>query len=116
MISDQERREVAARLRQFHRRDGETQLDFIAHMVYGKERMTAADYSNLPSRLAELIDRPTCRNVYDEVCDEYEGGCCENGFKCSKCGELVEDCEGYRVKGTFNYCPNCGAEVVPDGC
>ena len=64
--------------------------------------------------LADLIDRPTCRNVYDEVYDEYEGGCCENGFKCSKCGELVEDCEGYRVKGTFNYCPNCGAEVVPD--
>lgn len=48
---------------------------------------------------------------YDEVYDEYEGGCCENGFKCSKCGELVEDCEGCRVKGTFNYCPNCGAEV-----
>lgn len=59
-------------------------------------------------RLADLIDRPTCRNVYDE----YEMGACENGFKCSKCGDLVEDCEGYRITGTFNYCPNCGAEVM----
>lgn len=59
-------------------------------------------------RLADLIDRPTCRNVYDET----EEGACKNGFKCSKCGELVEDCEGYRITGTFNCCPKCGREVV----
>ena len=59
-------------------------------------------------RLADLIDRPTCRNVYDE-CEMHA---CENGFECSECGEIVEDYEGYRITGTFNYCPKCGREVV----
>lgn len=69
-------------------------------------------YEDAMVRLADLIDRPTCRNVYDEIYDEYEGGRCENGLKCSECGEIVEDYEGYRITGTFNYCPKCGREVV----
>lgn len=60
--------------------------------------------------IADLIDRQTCRNVYDET---EEGGC-ENGFKCSECGNIVEDCEGYRIIGEFNYCSKCGASVVTD--
>lgn len=58
--------------------------------------------------IADLIDRPTCRNVYDE----NEMGSCINGFECSECGTMVEDYEGYRVSGEFNYCPKCGREVV----
>lgn len=58
--------------------------------------------------IADLIDRPTCRNVYDE----NEMGSCINGFECSECGNMVEDYEGYRVSGEFNYCSKCGAEVV----
>ena len=113
-ISDEERREIARRLRTDHRQDRENQGTFIARMVKGGGRVTALDVYNLPERLADLIDRPTCCNVYDEIYDEYEGGSCKNGFKCSKCGELVEDYEGYRIKGTFNYCPKCGREVVSE--
>lgn len=58
--------------------------------------------------LADLIDRPTCRNIYAET--EGMGGC-ENGFKCSECGNTVEDYEGYRISGEFNLCPKCGAKV-----
>lgn len=106
-----ERREVVARLRNFEQlRDVFRASNVCAFCdVLGVGYM---DWEHICARLADLIDRPTCCNVYDEIYDEYEGGRCENGFKCSKCGELVEDCEGYRVKGTFNYCPNCGAEVV----
>lgn len=44
---------------------------------------------------------------------ETEGmGGCENGFKCSECGNTVEDYEGFRISGEFNYCSKCGAEVV----
>lgn len=106
MISDQECREVARRLRQFHRRDGETQLDFIAHMVYEKKQMTAADYSNLPSRLAELIDRPTCSMEYrpkwsgDELYPT-------SVYECSVCGHVVQE-------GKPDYCPGCGAVVADD--
>lgn len=112
MISDKERRRAVAELREastgaYRHVDA---LDVIAGSV-GVEvggKFGHEVENETYAALADLIDRPTCRNVYDE----YEGGCCENGFKCSKCGELVEDCEGYRVKGTFNYCPNCGAEVA----
>ena len=102
--SDAERREVAERLRRFHRRDGESQLDFIAHMVYGKKQMTAADYSNLPSRLAELIDRPTCENA----ADPYDG----SFFECSICGERWELTFGDAADNHLFFCPRCGAEVV----
>lgn len=61
-------------------------------------------------KLADLIDRPTCRNVYDES----KAGACANGFECSECGNVVEDCEGYRISGEFNYCSKCGARVVVD--
>ena len=106
--SDAERREVAERLRRFHRRDGESQLDFIAHMVYGKKQMTAADCSNLPSRLAELIDRPTCtveNVIYRDSWEEYEVQ-----LSCGHEIITTESADG------LAFCQYCGAEVVPDGC
>lgn len=66
-------------------------------------------------RIGKLVDcetdRPTCRNIYAET---VKVGACENGFKCSECGNTVEDYEGYRVSGEFNYCSKCGAVVVSD--
>ena len=59
-------------------------------------------------RLADLIDRPTCHNVYEET----EMGACENGFECSECGNRVEDLEHCCITGTFNCCPKCEREVV----
>lgn len=50
----------------------------------------------------------TCRNVYPNNEDHH----CDNGFRCSACGDIVEDCENYRVSGTWNYCPKCRAKVV----
>ena len=52
----------------------------------------------------------TCRNVYKER--RHEMYWCDNAFECSECGCVVEDYEGYRVKGTFNFCPACGKKVV----
>ena len=54
--------------------------------------------------LADLIDRPTCRNLSPKPADV---------LLCSECGEhvdiaYVETCDEYHAK----YCPNCGAEVV----
>ena len=59
-------------------------------------------------RMNGYVPERTCKNVYDEM----EIGACDNGFECSECGEKVEDCEGYHVNGTWNYCPGCGAKVV----
>ena len=113
MISDTERREIARKLREIERHtlceltDGEL-IDFLVDAV-GFNRYTNEDFDEgLLGRIADLIDRPTCRNVYDE----YEIGACANGFECSECGNRVEDFEHYCITGTFNYCPECGAEVV----
>ncbi len=113
-ISDQERREIAAQLRES--RDYAScipkffmpQNDLFERVL----KCVRFDGGNVFDHLADLIERPTCCNVYDEIYDETEEGYCENGFKCSECGELVEDCEGYRITGTFNCCPKCGREVV----
>lgn len=58
------------------------------------------------SKLVDLIDRQTCRNLSPKSADV---------LLCSECGEhvdiaYVESCEDYHA----NYCPNCGAEVVHD--
>lgn len=66
------------------------------------------------SAITVLMDVPseqTCENIYNE----NECGACDNGFKCSVCGEIVEDYEGYRVMGTWNYCPKCRGKVVKHG-
>lgn len=104
MISGSECRDVAAELRY---------AASHVHCGLSLQRQLAAitnaeddSWRGVMRRLADLIDRPTCRNDYDET-----DGCCENGFKCSECGELVEDCDGYRITGTFNCCPRCFREV-----
>ena len=105
-ISGEERRAIAKKLRY-------TANDDLGGLSLQKNlaAITKAEdgsWRGVMRRLADLIDRPTCRNVYDET----EEGACKNGFKCSGCGELVEDYEGYRITGTFNCCPKCGREVV----
>lgn len=67
------------------------------------------DYdSSEVSTITLLVDEPTCENVYDES----ECGARTNGFECSVCGCRVEDCEGYYVKGEWNYCPKCRRKVM----
>lgn len=42
--------------------------------------------------------------------DDWKGNA--EGFECSECGNTVEDYEGYRISGEFNFCSKCGAEVI----
>lgn len=59
-------------------------------------------------RLADLIEVPKCTMRYDAV---------HMDFACSRCGTFFEypatSLEG--KTRDFNYCPNCGAEVIGDG-
>ena len=101
-------REIIARNLSTPRCKGESMVNFLARILFDTDIATQDMVWRLPRRIARLINRPTCRNVYDP--NEMSG--CENGFKCSRCGGAVEDCEGYRVRGEFNFCPKCGAKVV----
>lgn len=92
-ITDRQRREVAARLR----------VDGAA----GRVPTTCYGYD-----LADLIDRPTCRNMQTR---EGKGGTIS--FTCSECGVAFDTMGGgYEGQGFYGilpcYCPNCGAEVV----
>ena len=69
----------------------------------------ATDWRTVMRRIADLIDRGVCENVYDES----ECGACDNGFECSVCGCTVEDEERYHVSGVWNWCPQCGKRVWP---
>lgn len=110
-ISDEERREIAKAIRDRIWRNERSSWDVVFELscidALGRCLSRNKDAALL---LADLIDRPTCRNVYDE----NEMGSCINGFECSECGNTVEDYEGYRVSGEFNYCSKCGAVVVSD--
>lgn len=74
----------------------------------GRERQTeeTETWANIVNYLADLIDRPNCRN---------EDGS-SRSFSCSACGYKAwtygDSCCDPK---DFSFCPRCGAEVVNDG-
>mgnify|MGYP004668110255 CR=1 FL=1 len=113
MIDNTERREIAARLRESR--------EFISCLPKTTLEQNAFDtfelilacigyeQGNLFDRLADLIDRPTCRNIGDDYM-----------FKCSECCAEFEPLtvNGNEYGDVFYtqlkplYCSVCGAEVV----
>lgn len=118
----EERRKIANRLRGLDSKIGDrdtlsSAVDELRMAVCGNAAISPVECSvrNLVGfalELADLIEGNqyggTCRNVYPNNEDHH----CDNGFRCSACGDTVEDCENYRVSGTWNYCPKCRAKVV----
>lgn len=111
-VTDDQRREVAERLRMCARDvNGTRDLSmYLAYWVGGMEDeiadagnpfTVAADRrcaERTLEKLADLIDRPTCHLVEDE-----------NGYTaCSECG-----CTALCMLDA-SYCPECGAVVVRD--
>lgn len=124
-FTSDERREVAERLRMFAR-DVNGTRDFrmyLSHWVgiddvtddEGKHFSVAADRrcaERTLEKLADLIDRPTCRDTEARV----------DSFTCSSCGfsegKIMFNPFTYSfrtIKPNWKYCPNCGAEVVEKG-
>lgn len=98
-ISDEERREIAESL---------MHLSTYSHCQYREEFVellvdTVMDpfnpwsFRSMFERLAELIDRPTTRNLSEKP-----------EFACELCGAVWPYDLG------FTHCPECGAEVVDE--
>lgn len=119
MIDGEKRRKVAHTLRQLDNVvDDEPMSRTIAHdatiLAMIRDATVGLDGS-IFQRLADLIDRPTCRNIADYT---------KESFKCSRCGcrvlvlngdsndVLVVTSEAFPVD--WYSCPVCGAEVVED--
>lgn len=102
-ITNEERREVATRLRNggIARNSEEAYVLLLSRIGIRPQLPAASTYEDAMVRLADLIDRPTCHDFGGE-----EGTNGENyDFACSACGYCCGITEP-------NYCPNCGAEVV----
>ena len=105
MISNEERRAAAARLRESR--------EFIISLPKTTPEQNAFDtfelilacigyeHGNLFDHLADLIDCPTCKNIGGE--DGTNGEYYD--FFCSACGFAADVTDP-------KYCPNCRAEVV----
>lgn len=118
-ITDNERREIAARLRRRRKEvDSEKppQIPTFAATVYLLRIAKAVNCDEsgaLFYRLADLIDRPTCT---------FYGTPERIGYACSNCGQtftrrpLMAHAFGndIQVEIPFRFCPYCGAEVVTD--
>lgn len=113
MINDSERREVAARLRGFKEHRDEAPLIFteqVHNAMVLRAIRAVIGKGDIFQRLADLIDRPTCRNVSEH----------QDVFTCSECRckvEIIgEECNEYGecfcAPFMPSFCPNCGAEVV----
>jgi len=103
MQTSDERREVAARLRNEGR--ALTAIDVgteIASLTIDNAIGIAhnATWEDCFDRLADLID-PTCHDFGGEEGTNGEG----YDFACSACGYVCDLAEP-------NYCPNCGARLV----
>ena len=110
MLTTDERREVAARLRDFESlrpvfKDSNI-CGFLEALGVGY-----MDWKGICDRLADLIEpeERTCSN--EAASNDY--------FTCSKCGmevDLYNDYGGFSnyAHGDWNYCPNCDAEVVEE--
>lgn len=135
-MTDEERREVAARLRELpidmyeveERWEAEglgtdchDQTDYflIHNVLFGclpAEHMHPCDYEELHARLADLIEpeERTCRNIAKKTDREFG-----NPFICSECGADPHDAESYYCgfsSGEYDwrFCPNCGAKVIQE--
>lgn len=103
-ITNEERREVAARLRQFLSEPWNERSWYHDSLQNVGSLVGTSVGENILARLADLIDRPTCKNLATKPADE---------LLCSECGEHVdiaymENTDDYHAR----YCPACGAEVM----
>lgn len=112
MITNEERRRVASNLRESRY--------ILKPCPHGKQVISArrvaselelaheGEYlcQNGLERLADLIDRPTCRNTVKD------SELCGFEFQCSHCELAWSFDVGDLEDNDFNYCPKCGREVV----
>ena len=100
-INDNQRRKVAKKMREYDVAEFKESaiVPFLECLGHGYK-----NWRGILDELADLIDRPTCKNLATHLVDE---------LVCSACGERVDIAyldkdDDYRVR----YCPSCGAKVV----
>lgn len=114
MITDEERREVAAKLRErtkkpmhesMQRMFTETLGMYTHNICWMNPDKATARWDVIVNYLADLIDRPRCRLELTAV--ETHGNTEVKIYECSECGRTCEE-----IYGKYERCPHCGAVVI----
>lgn len=122
MISDEERREVAARLRKCNFADGTSDVAkiegidgkfaarfvFVSNLVceiFAHDTKAVFSFHEIGDRLADLIEPE--RETTEDVSKSY------GEFECKACGCRIDDVTAVD-NGGINFCPDCGREVGDD--
>lgn len=106
MITDKERREVAAKMRKTCRENPDVSLQGMVASTMNECLPEGMEYG---PTLADLIDRPTCRIVYSAQLH-------------SAFGEPIDGLKIYELSCEHQaigpekpeYCPKCGAAIVDE--
>ncbi len=106
MINDENRREVAAIIRDMFKYECKYKVEFfdLLRDALDQEFDIVPGFDNMAEILADLIDRPTTTVTVASGDDDSD--LC---IKCNSC------CRGWHISKydkSFTYCPECGAEVV----
>ena len=115
MPTNEERREVATRLRNIVGYCSRDIIEKIQETCGCNTGLVWEDVMEFKNRLADFIEpepERTCKLAkVHEWNDEWE----PFGYECESCGEGLPSYYGSDRFGmviTPNYCPNCGAKVV----
>lgn len=108
MITDEERRNVAANMRSAAERAKEDLNDDSNYSKVAVVYVVSCGVRGVPHykdllHLADLIDIPTC--VMTDVGDDFE-----NSFQCSNCMSEFDMSDFDRYP--YKRCPECGAVVL----
>ena len=109
MTSNEERRDVAARLRNYENlRESFRESPICAFLdALGVGYL---DWKGVCNRLADLIEPEPERTCRMELNWDYDGDC-PAYYRDYVCSECKEDFIYYK-NSRVSYCPNCGARVV----
>ena len=98
MISNEERKIVAANLRQYLKKYETPDWRAFCNIILGSGRLDNLRKAQAFDRLADLIDRPTASIHVNKHGRAY----------CTNCG-----CDDWCLADdNAHFCPQCGAEVV----
>ena len=107
MMTSNERREVAARLREdagcSEGSPREVVESYLGLEYDGEDVLEESYKSESLLHIADLID-PTCHIALDDLASQQ---CMGPMLSCDRCGAAFPS-----INEDYNYCPNCGARVT----
>lgn len=114
MITDEERRDVATKMREICRENPDVSLQAMVASAMNECLPSGMEYG---PTLADLIDRPTCLDLVEHKRDPFIPGkrMVDGYFHCSDCGWDGQIWEyigfGDMLAYEAVHCPKCGAII-----